>query len=119
MTGLMHLAFAPTWFEDEAFGLNLGVLFIINGIGYFALLYLLYFGDQMKDNKDLVTYLLGGWTVATILGWILYHPGDTLLDSSISNKIIEVLLLVFLYLDFTASEVSVSATPAAESTTTE
>ena len=101
LTGLMHLLFFSQWLDDEALGMNLGYLFVINGLGYFVLLYLLYFGDQIAD-KNLVRYGLGAWTLGTILGWLLFHPGD-LIDQSISNKVIEVLLLVFLIVSMMAS----------------
>jgi hypothetical protein len=105
LTGLMHVGFAPMWMDDDVLGIKLGILFIVNGIGFFALIYLLYFGDQLKDNQLLVRGLLVLWTVGSIVGWAIYHP-DTLLDSSLMNKVVEVLLLVFLYFDYNATAVS-------------
>ena len=106
LTAFMHLAFAPQWSDDKAFGMNLMVLFLINGIGYAVFLYLLYFDSSVNLDKNMARGLLGAWTIGTIIGWVLEHPGDTLLDNSFPNKIIEVLLLVFLYLDYSAGEVS-------------
>ncbi|MHA2098492.1 MAG: hypothetical protein ACW99A_07380 [Candidatus Kariarchaeaceae archaeon] len=108
LTGLMHLLFAYQWKDDEAFGFNLAVLFVINGIGYFVFLYLLYFDSSINLGKNVAAGLLGAWTLGTIIGWFLEHPGD-LIDQSLPNKIIEVLLLVFLYLDFAAGRSGSSA----------
>lgn len=112
LTAFMHLAFSFQWKDDDAFGMNLMVLFLINGIGYAVFLYLLYFDSSINLDKTIARGLLGAWTVGTIIGWLLEHPGD-LLDSSLMNKVMEVLLLVFLYLDHTA-QVSAPASASAE-----
>jgi hypothetical protein len=109
LTALMHLLFSFQWADDEAFGMNLMFLFIINGIGYLAFLYLLYFDSSVNLDKNLSRGLLGAWTLGTIISWFLEHPGD-LIDQSLPNKIIEVLLLVFLYLDFQAGGADSSGT---------
>ena len=99
LTALMHLAFSPMFMDDDLLGLiKLGIGFIINGIGYFLIIVLLSFTGAIAENKNRLKMVLGGWTIGSIVGWLLFHPGSYL-DSSLLNKVIEVILLVFLFLE--------------------
>ncbi|MHA1992205.1 MAG: hypothetical protein ACW981_19720 [Candidatus Hodarchaeales archaeon] len=102
VTTVMHVLFSPVWFGTTVnlLNLDLGLLFIVNAIGYVVFLIAGYFLDLDENIAQISRILLLVWTVGTIAGWILYHPGDTLLDSSIMNKVVEGLLVVFWVLDF-------------------
>jgi len=101
-TALSHIIYSYGW-DSQILGINLGVWFVVNGLGYLILVYALYFGGHFKENNELIRYLLASWTFGSILAWALFHTRsnryDTLLDPSLINKSVEVLILVFLYLD--------------------
>jgi hypothetical protein len=102
ITTVMHVMFSPVWFGTTVnlLNLDLGLLFIINAIGYVVFLLAGYFLDLDENIAQISRVLLLVWTVGTLVGWVLYHPGDTLLDTSLMNKVVEGLLVVFWVLDF-------------------
>ena len=108
-TALGHLIYSYGW-ENSILGINLGVWFIINGTVYLLILYILYFSSRFEDNRNMIRYTLAGWTLGSIIAWILFHTSSvrytTLLDASLINKTVEVLILVFLYLDMKSSSVN-------------
>lgn len=105
-TGLSHIIFSFGW-DSDILGINLGVWFVINGIGYLVLLYFLYFGNQFQEYRELIRYILVTWTLGSIIAWAVFHTSsdryDTLLDASLINKSVEVAILLFLYLDTISS----------------
>lgn len=78
-------------------------LFTLNGLGYLALLaaYLLPL-PILQNNRNLIRWVYIGYTALTIVAWaVLVIPtgnwtGDTL---GLITKGIEILLIVFLFLD--------------------
>lgn len=88
-TGIVHLVV-----------LNLGglqPLFILNGLGYFGLLaaLLLRFPAGMQR---LLHYAFMAYTAVTIVAWLIMN-GDFSDPIGVSTKAVEVLLIVFLWLD--------------------
>ncbi|MCH8906172.1 MAG: hypothetical protein IH840_03700, partial [Candidatus Heimdallarchaeota archaeon] len=73
----------PPYRKDDTFGATGMTAFIYKAIA---------------ENKNRLKMVLGGWTIGSIVGWLLFHPGSYL-DSSLLNKVIEVILLVFLFLE--------------------
>lgn len=99
LTGLMHVAFAGNFSDIDVFGISMVLLFVLNGIGFLVVIIVHSFTNVLADQRFLMRIFLLIWTIGSILGWILYHPGDTLIDSSLMNKAIEAVLLIFLVLD--------------------
>ncbi|MHA2502927.1 MAG: hypothetical protein ACXAE3_08660 [Candidatus Kariarchaeaceae archaeon] len=101
LTGLMHLAFSSNFAGITTFGLPGNIAFLLNGVGFFVIVILMYFVGSMEGNRSILRYVLAAWTLGSIVGWLIYHPetGMPYLDSSLMNKVIEVVLLVFLARD--------------------
>ncbi len=90
ITALIHLVL-----------LNLGgklfPLFILNGLGYLALLGAFYFNPSIvATRRGLLHWVFMGFTAITILGWFLL--GDLSDPLGIITKIDEVVLIVALWL---------------------
>jgi hypothetical protein len=72
-------------------------LFILNGLGYIALL-LAYFLPlpYVKDNRGLVRWVYMGYALVTILAWIIMGSKNGL---GYTAKAIEVVLIIMLWFD--------------------
>lgn len=70
-------------------------MFILNGIGYLALLVALYL-PQLKSQQKLVRWVLIGYTAVTVLGWV-FVGGRT--PIAYIDKLIEVALIALLYIE--------------------
>ncbi|OLS26351.1 MAG: hypothetical protein HeimC3_09010 [Candidatus Heimdallarchaeota archaeon LC_3] len=57
----------------DLFNLDLGLLFIINVIGFIVFLLVGYYLELNANLSKLSRYLLPIWTIVTIIGWVLYH----------------------------------------------
>lgn len=80
--------------------LNLGglePLFILNGLGYFALLGALLFRIP-ANQQSLVHYAFMAYAAVTIIAWVIMN-GDLSDPIGVSTKSVEVLLIIFLWLD--------------------
>ncbi|MEX2161624.1 MAG: hypothetical protein WD751_06875 [Anaerolineales bacterium] len=88
-TGIVHLV-----------ALNLGglqPLFILNGLGYFALLGALLLGIPAGQER-LVHYAFMAYTAVTIGAWVVMN-GDFTSILGVSTKAVELLLILVLWLD--------------------
>lgn len=73
------------------------VLFILNGLGYLALLAALYLPiSQLAGRRGLVRWALLGYTALTVVLWVIMGERGAL---AYVDKVIEVVLLVLLWLD--------------------
>ncbi len=82
--------------------LNLGPdgilpLFLLNGLGYFALLSALLFRVPAGQQR-LVHYAFMAYAAVTIVAWAIMN-GDFSDPIGVSTKSVEVLLIIFLWLD--------------------
>lgn len=98
MTGIIVLTVATALIH-----LYLGVqgfpLFVLNGLGYLALLAALYLPvPQLARYRTIARWVLLGYTVLTILLWVLIGARTFL---GYSDKIIEVALAALLLLEAT------------------
>lgn len=72
-------------------------LFILNGLGYIALLAALYLPiPQLAGNRNLVRWALLAFAAVTIIAWIAIGARGPL---AYATKAIEVVLIVLLYMD--------------------
>jgi hypothetical protein len=88
-TGIVHLVV-----------LNLGGLqpmFILNGLGYFAFLYAV-LNHFPAGQERLVHYAFMAYTTVTIIAWYVMN-GDFSSVLGVSTKLVEVLLVAFLWLN--------------------
>jgi hypothetical protein len=78
-------------------GYGLGIIFILNGVGYIGLTGLLYLPVRaLEPYRGMVRYVLIGFAALTIVLWIPLGIKDTL---GYLNKINELLLIVLLVVD--------------------
>ena len=94
LTAVMHLALAARSSEDTLFF----VLFILNGIGYLALIVGLYFIPALAPQRSLVRWALIGFAGVTIIAYFAFNGSDSI-GSGLVNKAIEVALIVLLLRD--------------------
>jgi hypothetical protein len=72
-------------------------VFILNGLGYLALLAALYLPvPRLAGYRNLVRWTLVGYTALTILLWVLFGARTFI---GYADKLIEVLLIVLLLVD--------------------
>lgn len=70
-----------------------GPLFILNGVGYIALLVALYWVPQTAAYRPQIRYAFMGYTAVTIIAYFLMN-GDLTSTVGMLTKVIEVTLLV-------------------------
>lgn len=92
-TALIHVVLA---FLAGGFFL---VIFLLNGIGYLALLAALYFLPQMAGQRALVRWAFLAFTAVTIVLYFVFNWPDIWSPMGIVDKVIELVLLILLWLD--------------------
>lgn len=95
ITALIHLALG------FPFGDSFGILFLLNGLGYIALVAGLYFLPQLAGRRSQVRWALMAYTGVTIILWLVMN-GDFTNLVGIFTKAVELALIVLLYLDRSA-----------------
>jgi hypothetical protein len=78
--------------------LPLSTLFILNFIGYIVLAAALYLVPPLQRFQPIIRWLLIAYTAVTVILWYLYTGGRLELDD-VSDKLIEVALIVLLLID--------------------
>jgi hypothetical protein len=95
ITALIHLILLNMGMLRQAGSIDL--LFTLNGLGYFALLYA-YLNDIPAGKKALVRYAFIAYTAVTILAWVIIN-GDFSEVLSLITKTDELLLIALLWMD--------------------
>lgn len=80
-------------------GGNFLIIFLLNGIGYLALLAALYFLPQMAGQRSLIRWVLVGYAALTIV--LYFVMNDNALSSGLGlvTKAIEIVLVILLVTD--------------------
>jgi len=78
---------------------NGGILFVLNGIGYAALIAGLYFVPQLADRRSMVRWVLIGFTAVTFILYFVFNWPDIWSPMGILDKIIELVLIVLLWME--------------------
>jgi hypothetical protein len=96
LTALIHLGLGFAFMREPDF---LGELFILNGIGYFALMYAyLWTPSFLSGQRSLVRWVYIGFTVVTIVLFFVFNGANAFVSPpGLIDKLIEVLLVVSLY----------------------
>jgi hypothetical protein len=76
---------------------GLEILFLLNGLGYLGLLGALLFNIPAGQQR-LVHYAFMAYAAVTIVAWAIMN-GDFTDPIGVSTKTVEVLLIIFLWLD--------------------
>lgn len=89
-------------FSRAAADPEIRILFLLNGLGYLALVWA-YFAPQMADRKNLIRKTYLGFTVVTILfyGVWVAMSGDWTLPLGPIDKVVELILVGLLWQDRT------------------
>ena len=89
ITALLHLVLGIGMLGD-----TLGILFILNFVGYIVLVAALYFVPQLADRRSLIRYALIAFTAVTVIAWIFMGARG---PGAYVDKVIEVVLIVLLF----------------------
>jgi len=95
--GIIILTFATAVIHFTLVHSLMDIAFILNGLGYLALLAALYLPISfLAGRRSLVRYVLMGFTAVTIIAWIVMGLRIPL---GYVDKTIEIVLIVFLWLE--------------------
>ena len=92
-TALIHFALA---LGGEGFFL---VAFLLNGVGYLALMAALYFLPQLAGQRALVRWALLGFTAVTFILYFVFNWPDVWNVMGIVDKLIELALIGLLLME--------------------
>ena len=90
LTGLIHL-FLGAQYGD--------MLFILNGLGYFALVVALYLLPQLANSRSYIRWALLAYAAVTIVAYFIQNPEPLSSGFGLLTKAIEVILIVLLFLE--------------------
>ena len=96
LTALIHLGLGFAFMSAPDF---LGELFILNGMGYLALMYAyLWTPPFLAAQRGLVRWVYLGFTAVTIVLFFVFNGADAFTSiPGLVDKLIEILLVVSLY----------------------
>ena len=89
LTAVLHLVLGVRMLNDM-----LGILFILNFIGYLALVVGLYFVPQLAPQRSLIRYALIAFTAVTVIAWVFVGTRGA---GAYIDKVIEIAMIVLLY----------------------
>jgi hypothetical protein len=92
-TGLIHLVILGFLFGGPQ------ILFILNGLGYLALIAALYFVPQLAGMRSLIRWVLIAYTAITIIGYFVMNWPDVWGPLGLITKAIEIVLIILLLMD--------------------
>jgi hypothetical protein len=98
-TAVIHFALVPPM--AQALGVGSTVPFILNGVGYLALLAAWWMRPAFLAGRErLVTYVFIGFTAVTIVAYFAVNQGASFSNPvGVLDKVVEVLLIAALWLD--------------------
>ncbi len=80
-------------------GGDINALFVLNGVGYLALIVALYFLPQLAGQRALVRWALIGYTAVTFILYFVFNWPDIWGPVGLLDKGIELVLIILLWLD--------------------
>jgi hypothetical protein len=95
VTALIHLFLGFQFISDV-----LGVVFILNGLGYLVLVVGLYFVPQLAAQRSLLRWVLLGYTAVTFVLYFVFNGADSFSSlPGLITKVVELALMALLWLD--------------------
>ena len=91
LTALIHLALGI------GSGGSFGLLFILNFLGYLALLAGLYFIPQLAGQRSLIHWAFIAYTAVTIVLYFVFNWPNVWGPAGLADKVIEIVLLILLW----------------------
>ena len=95
LTALIHLFLGFSSLGDGFMGL----IFILNGLGYLALLAGLFFIPQLAGQRPLIRWAFIGFTAVTFILYFAFNWPNIWGPIGITDKAIELVLLILLWLE--------------------
>jgi hypothetical protein len=89
-TGLIHLVLLGFLFGGAQ------PLFILNGLGYLALIAALYFIPQLAGMRSLIRWVLIAYAAITVIAYLVMNWPDIWNPLGIIAKVIEIVLIILL-----------------------
>lgn len=80
-------------------GDSVDVLFVLNGLGYLALIAALYFLPQLAGQRSLIRWALMGYTAVTFILYFVFNWPNIWGPLGLIDKSIELILIILLWLD--------------------
>lgn len=75
------------------------ILFLLNGLGYLALIAGLYFMPQLVGQRGMVRWGLLGFTLVTFVLYFIFNRDNPFQPLGIVDKLIELALIIMLWQD--------------------
>ena len=92
-TAVIHIILAILSRDDSLFL----VLFLLNGIGYLALVAGLYFLPQLASQRSMIRWALLGFTAVTFILYFVFNWPTVLNPLGVVDKLIELVLMIQLW----------------------
>lgn len=91
VTALLHLLLG---IGSEGF---FQVAFVLNGLGYLALLAAFYFLPQFAGQRGMVRWAFLGFTAVTFILYFVFNWPDIWRPMGLLDKVVELVLIILLY----------------------
>jgi len=92
-TGLIHLVLLGFLFDGPQW------LFILNGLGYLALIAALYFLPQFAGMRSLIRWVLIAYAAITVIAYFVMNWPNVWNPLGVITKVIEIVLIILLLMD--------------------
>lgn len=97
ITALIHLFLGIADLTSGA--ASFGLIFVLNGLGYLALLAALYFVPQLAGMRSTIRWVLLGFTAVTFVLYFVFNWPNVWGPVGLFDKIVELLLIIALWMD--------------------
>lgn len=94
ITALIHIGLAIPGLPDA-----FSIIFLLNGIGYLALVAALYFLPQLAEQREMVRWALLAFTAVTFILYFVFNLPNSLSPIGLIDKAVELALIVLLWMD--------------------
>lgn len=96
ITALIHLVLGFGFLGTDT---TFAIVFILNGIGYLALIAGLYFVPQLADQRANIRWVLLAFTAVTFVLYFVFNWPDVWSPFGLFDKAVELILIVLLWMD--------------------
>ncbi|MCB0034139.1 MAG: hypothetical protein KDE51_08975 [Anaerolineales bacterium] len=94
ITALIHLVLGVGQLPNP-----FGIVFVLNGLGYLALMAGLYFVPQVANMRSQIRWALLGFTAVTFLGYFILNQDAFSSPLGLFDKVVELALMVLLWME--------------------
>ena len=93
VTAILHIVLGIPSLPDF-----FGIIFILNGLGYLALVAGLYFVPQLAEQRSMIRWALIGFTAVTIILYFAFNLPNSLSPLGLFDKVVEIGMIVLLWM---------------------